>query len=120
MSGLHSSVKISDSVIWFKHLDVPAFVQRLERLKPDDSILLEADGVPGRWQRMQTGSDNRLVLGIKPVGEMKDTWQTWFARRKGERIEVREIAVVDEYLAASSALFVEWASASDEEAFRDL
>ena len=120
MSNASSLLEIADVAIWFKHLHAPQLVERLKRLDPDEGISLETDGIVGHWQRMKTGRDGRQVNAIKPVGVMKDIWYDWFTRRKGEHIEVREIAIVDEYLTASSALFIEWASASDEEAFRDL
>ena len=69
---------------------------------------------------MKTGKDGREVPGIKPVGEMKLVWGDWFKNRKGERIEVREVTIADDYLAASTPLFSEWVSPEDEEAFRDL
>jgi len=51
---------------------------------------------------------------------MKAVWNEWFRTRKGEAIELREAVLADDYLAAGSALFSEWNSPEDEEAFRDL
>ena len=113
-------VKISDVAIWFSHIHAPDLVEKLKNLPPEQEVSLETDGVVGRWQRMRTGTDGREVFAIRPVGPMKAIWGDWFRNRKGEIIEVKAAAVADDYLAAASALFSEWASPEDEEAFRDL
>ena len=120
MARSENSLEIADVAIWFKHLHASRLVERLKSLEPEEAISLETDGIIGRWQRMKTGRDGREVYAIKPVGEMKDIWYDWFKRRKGELIEIKEVVIVDDYLASSSCLFSEWASDSDEEAFRDL
>ncbi len=112
--------EISDVAIWFKHLHTPGLVKRLKNLLPEQEVSLETDGVIGRWRRMKTGKDGREVFAIRPVGPMKVIWNNWFKNRKGEIIEIKEAPVTDDYLAAASALFSEWASPEDEEAFRDL
>lgn len=120
MTPALSTIKIADVVIWFKHLDNAALVRRLRGIAPEAEVTLETDGVVGRWQRMRTGKDGREVLGIRPVGRMQSVWSEWFKTRKGETIEIREVALADDYLAAASVLFSEWASPEDEAAFRDL
>ena len=120
MASAENLLEISDVAIWFKHVGAPGLAQRLKSLGPDESISLETDGIVGSWQRMKPGQDGRETYGIKPVGVMKDIWNDWFRRRKGEVIQIREVTVVDDYLAAQSVLFSEWASAEDEAAFRDL
>lgn len=115
-----SLLKISDTVIWFKHLGNPDLIEKLKAYSPDRDITLEADGVVGRWRRMRTGGDGGEVFGIRPVGAMQTVWSQWFKTRKGETIELREVSLVDDYLAAASALFSEWSSPEDEAAFRDL
>ncbi len=113
-------VQISDVAIWFKHLHAPDLIKKLNELTPEEEITLQTDGVIGRWKRMKTGKDGREVFAIRPVGSMKSIWNSWFKTRKGQMIEIREAAVADDYLAAASALFSEWAGPEDEEAFRDL
>lgn len=113
-------LEISGVAIWFKHVHAPSLAKRLYGLQPEEEVTLEADGVVGQWRRMKTGKDGREVVGIRPVGAMKSVWGDWFKNRKGQRIEVREVAIADDYLAASAPLFSEWASPEDEEAFRDL
>jgi hypothetical protein len=103
-----------------KHVHAPNLALKLNALRPEEEVSLEADGVVGRWQRMKTGKDGREVRAIRPVGSMKSVWNEWFKNRKREHIVIREVALADDYLAASSALFSEWASDEDEEAFRDL
>lgn len=120
MTQADNYLEISDVVIWFKHLHMPGLVRRLNELQPDEEVSLETDGVVGRWQRMKTGKDGREVFAIRPVGSMKSIWNSWFKTRKGQLIEIREAPVADDYLAAASALFSEWAGPEDEEAFRDL
>ena len=120
MARSDNCLEISDVAIWFKHLHTPDLVEKLKSLPPEQEISLETDGVVGRWQRMKTGKDGREVFAIRPVGPMKAIWSNWFKNRKGEIIEIREVAVADDYLAAASTLFSEWASPEDEEAFRDL
>jgi hypothetical protein len=120
MTRSENSLEISDVAIWFKHLHAPRLVERLRNLRPEEEVSLEADGVVGRWRRMKTGKDGREVFAIRPVGSMKSIWNKWFKQRKGDIIEVREVTVADDYLAAASTLFSEWASPEDEEAFRDL
>lgn len=114
------AIKIQDHVIWFKHLRSPALVERLNNLEPDQELTLETDGVVGRWQRMKTGADGRGTPGIRPVGTMKSIWNEWFKAKKGALIEIREVKMADDYLAAASSLFSEWAGEEDEDAFRDL
>lgn len=120
MAPASTRLEISDVAIWFKHVHAPSLAKRLYGLQPEEEVTLEADGVVGRWQRMKTGKDGREVVGIRPVGAMKSVWGNWFKNRKGELIDVREVAVADDYLAATAPLFSEWASPEDEEAFRDL
>ena len=115
-----NGIEITDYSIWFAHLHLPGLVSKLEALHPEEEIMLETDGVVGRWQRMKVGRDGRSVQGIKPVGSMKSVWGKWFKSRKGEIIEIREVRLADDYLSAASSLFSEWASPEDEEAFRDL
>jgi hypothetical protein len=114
------TVRIEDHTIWFKHVADDQLRGRLESLSDNQEIMLLADGVVGRWKRMRTGSDGRPVLGIKPDGAMKSIWEKWFRNRKGEEIQLREVALADDYLVAGSALFSEWNSPEDDEAFRDL
>ncbi len=120
MTQKSDHMEICDVAIWFKHVHAPSLAKRLGALRPEEEVSLEADGIVGRWQRMKTGKDGREVSAIRPVGSMKSVWNEWFKNRKGERIEIREVALADDYLAATSAIFSEWASEEDEEAFRDL
>lgn len=107
--------------IWFKHVDDPRLLERLQTLHDKETISLDAGGVVGRRKRMKTGKDGRRTDAIRPEGEMKRVWNGWFKAHKGEMIEVREIMLADDYLAAGSKLFAsEWNSEEDEEAFRDL
>jgi hypothetical protein len=115
-----TSIRIEDHTIWFKHIDEPKMRERLAKLKDDEEINLDVDGVVGRWKRMRTGRDGRPTNAIRPEGAMKAVWNEWFKTRKGEIIELREARLADDYLAANSALFSEWSSPEDEEAFRDL
>jgi len=113
-------IRIEDRTIWFKHVAEPHLRERLESLKEEEAITLEIDGVIGRWKRMKKGKNPEPTRGIKPDGAMKKVWNTWFENRRGETVEMREAMLADDYLAASSALFSEWNSPEDEEAFRDL
>jgi hypothetical protein len=72
----HSAYRteISDEAIWFKHVHAPNLAQRLNALRPEEVLSLEADDVVGRWQRMRTGKDDREVRAIRPVGSMKSVW----------------------------------------------
>jgi hypothetical protein len=117
---MESFVRIADHVVWFKHVEKPEFAQMLERLKPDEEIVLEAEGATGLWKRMADGGDGRSTPGIRPTGEFKRTWNTLFRTRKESRILLRKPPVGDDHLAASAALFSEWSEEEDEEAFRDL
>ena len=120
MTQSASLLKISDKVIWFKHLRNPVLIEKLKSCSPEQEVTLETDGVIGRWRRMNTGKDGREVFGIRPVGSMQSVWSQWFKTRKGETIEVREVSLADDYLGAASALFCEWSSPEDEAAFSDL
>lgn len=115
-----TSIAIEDHTIWFKHIADPKLRARLAALREGETINLEADGVIGVWKRMNPGRDGRPTPGIKPEGPMKEVWNRWFRTRKGEVIEVREAVLADDYLSSGSALFSEWNSPEDEEAFRDL
>jgi len=117
---MKAEIEISDVAIWFKHAQGTDLYEPLEALAPESEIELEADGVKGRWKRMKTGVDGRAVHAIRPIGPMKGIWNEWFKTRKGDRIYLRVVEPGDDYLAAASALFSEWNSPEDDEAFRDL
>ena len=118
--ALAGVLKITDTVVWFKHVDPAGFRERLQALRPEEEIFLETDGIVGTWRRMKTGEDGRAIHGIKPVGSLQPLWNDWFKARKGEAIPVREVIAADDCLAAATALFSEWSSVEDEENFRDL
>ncbi len=120
MTRAENCVEITDYVVWFKHLHTKSLLEKLKAIPANGEVSLETDGVVGRWQRMANGNDGRPVFGIKPVGAMKSVWGEWFKNRKGEKVEIREARLADDYLAAASPLFSEWAGDEDEEAFRDL
>lgn len=121
MDNRHGNALISDFALWFKHIEDNTLRGRLAALADDEEITLVADSVVGRWQRMRQGKNPQPTEGLRPVGAMKDIWKQWFETRKGEWIWIREAEEHgDDYLAAGSALFSEWLSAEDEEAFRDL
>lgn len=113
-------VRVEDHAIWFSHVADSALRRRLEDLREDETVILLADGVVGKWRRMKTGKDGRPVHGIKPEGAMKHVWNNWFRTRKGDMVPIAEVTLADDYLAAGAALMSEWASPEDEEAFRDL
>lgn len=113
-------IRINDRTVWFKHVHNPATRARLEQLGEDEAIFLSVDGVVGRWRRMKQGRNPHPTPGIKPDANMKAVWNEWFKNRRGEAVELHEVTLADDYLAATSALFSEWNSPEDEEAFRDL
>ena len=117
---MQGTARISDHVIWFKHLEDDGLRERLGALEGGESISLETGGVIGRWVRMKPDKEGRPTAGIRPEGAMKTIWNDWFKNRKGDTIEVRQIQLADDYLKAAEPLFSEWASREDEEAFRDL
>lgn len=115
-----ATTTILDHSIWFKQISEPRLREVLQQLAPDEPVYLEVDGVVGRWVRMRPYPDGTMTAGIRPEGEMKKIWNRWFKERKGEPIDIRQVRLADDYLAAESALFSEWSSPEDEEAFRDL
>jgi len=113
-------VQIRDNAIWATHIEGDAGLRnRLERLAPGKFVELEVAGVVGRWEKMRTGKDGRPTIGIKPVGPMRDKWKA-MQNRRGETVEIREVAQTDSYLAALLPLLSEWDSTEDDEAYRDL
>ena len=112
--------EITDFVVWFKNIHSADLLRHLNALAPEEELTLLADNIVGPWQRMKSGTDGRPTPGIKPVGPMKKVWSDWFRTRRGERITLRTVNLADDHLAASAALFSEWNSPEDEEAFRDL
>lgn len=118
---MYTRVRVEDHFIWFKHVHDDQLLERLTNLRDEEAINLEAGGRVGRWKRMKTGKDGRRTDAIRPEGEMKEIWNNWFRTDKGKAVEVREVVIADDYLAAGSRLFAsEWNSPEDEEAFRDL
>lgn len=117
---MENVVAISGIAIWFKHLPNQTLRNRLASLEPEAEVTLEVDEVQGRWRRMKRGVDGRLPDAVIPVGPMKEVWGNWFRTRKGTSVTVRIVNTTDDYLAAQTQLFSEWASAEDEAAFRDL
>lgn len=115
-----ASIPVSDIAIWYRHVQSPELLARLEALAPEEELTLETDNVVGRWKRMKTGADGRPVYAIRPIGDMKRVWGHWYRTRKGETVEVRAVMLADDWLDSASALFSEWASAEDDEAFSDL
>jgi hypothetical protein len=112
-------VRLTDQVIWFKHIEGNTLLERLKALQAEEEINLEVGGVVGRWKRMRGGADGRATDGIKPSGAMRDIWSEWYNSRRGVRLTVREVPEEHGDLSVI-ALFPEWASAEDEAAFRDL
>ena len=117
---MENAVAISDFAIWFKHLPNQTLREHLARLEPEAEVTLEVGEVLGRWRRMKRGVDGRLPDAVIPVGPMKQVWGNWFRTRKGACVTVRIVKTSDDYLAAQSPLFSEWASDEDEAAFGDL
>ena len=114
------NAEIIDSVIWFKSITSPDLLRFLHAADADEQVTLKADNIVGPWQRMKPGKDGRPTLGIRPVGPMKEVWSEWYRTRRGEKITLQPVSTADDYLAATAALFSEWNSPEDEEAFRDL
>ena len=113
-------IRISDDVIWAKHIeDDPVLQERIRNLPAGTAIDLEVAGVAGRWAKAKDGTDGRPTLAIKPVGPMKDVWKDLQSRR-GTFVTVRQTQLADSYLAALSGMLSEWNSPEDDEAFRDL
>ena len=112
--------RIRDHAIWFKDISDPELLERFEKLAPDESLVLNIDGVVGRWKRMKNGKDGRPTFAIRPIGEMKTIWNEWFRKRRGERITLLEAQMADDYLKHTAELFSEWSSPEDEAAFNDL
>jgi hypothetical protein len=113
-------IEISDVAIWFKHVHARSLLTRLQALEPEGEITLSVNNIIGRWKRMKTGKDGRFVHAIRPIGPMKQVWQDWYKTRKGERVDVQEVQLADEFLTATVNLMAEWSSAEDESAFCDL
>lgn len=114
---------IRDAVIWFKHIESPALRRHLEILDSEEEIELSVEGKQGRWARMRTGRDGRMVDGIRPQGLMKDLWMHLYETRRGDvvRIAIPESdTTADSWTRAVADLMPEWLSEADEAAFRDL
>ncbi len=112
---MENSICIEDHTIWFKMHDA-SLRERLQRPPRDDETINPRDGRRRRAVAMYRQRRWRTDA-IKPDGEMKKVWNDCFRTRKGETIELREAVLADDYLAAGSALFSEWNSPEDEEAF---
>ena len=113
-------VRLNDDAIWVTRIEGdPALRNRLANLSPGKLVDLEVAGVAGRWEKMKMGKDGRPTHGIKPVGPMRERWKA-MQNRRGETVEIREIAETDNYLIALRPLLSEWDSPEDEEAYRDL
>jgi hypothetical protein len=115
-----SSTKIRDNSIWIKHIDDVAISGQLAALAPDERVQLEVGGIIGTWVRMKNRPDGSPTPGIRPHGAMNEVWKRWYRDHRGEIITIRRPEDADAYLAENAKLFVEWTSAEDEEAFRDL
>lgn len=113
-------IRLNDDAIWVTRIEGDVDLRnRLAKLAPGKFVELEVAGVVGRWEKMRTGKDGRPTLGIKPVGPMRDKWKA-MQNRRGETVEIREVAQTDSYLAALLPLLSEWDSTEDDEAYRDL
>lgn len=113
-------VRLTDQVIWFKHIEGKTLLERLKALQSEEEIDLEVDGVVGRWTRMKSGADGRPTDGLKPSGAMRDIWNEWYSSKRGNTLTVREVSDEGDRAPSFATLFPEWASAEDEAAFRDL
>jgi hypothetical protein len=114
-------VAIRDDTLWASHIEGGAALrERIKSLSAGEVIELEVDGIVGAWEKTRVGKDGRAQQSIKPIGNMKNVWKQFQARR-GEVVKIREVRTADSYLAAvSGTLSDEWSSPEDEEAFRDL
>lgn len=114
------TLEIQDNSVWVKHIEGdPSLKAHILALQPEETIDLEVDGIVGRWQKMSLGKDGRPTFGIKPIGDMKTVW-TNMLKRKGKRVEVREVVSADTYLASLTSHLSEWDSAQDERAYGGL
>jgi hypothetical protein len=113
-------VRLTDQVIWFKHIEGETLLERLTALQAEEEIHLEVGGVVGRWKRMKSGADGRPTDGIKPSGAMRDIWSEWYGSKRGDRLTVREVPQEPRNRLSAVSLFPEWQCAEDEAAFRDL
>lgn len=114
-------IEIRDDVIWAKQLRADAHLyDTIIRLEDDETIRLDVNGISGSWRKMKTGRDGRPTLGIKPVGAMADVWRRLQAKRGGYVNIGWPDDEGDEFLRLADKTFIEWYSAEDEEAFRDL
>lgn len=93
MALAENQVEISGDIVWFKGLRAGRLLDVLKALPPAGEIVLETDGVTGRWQRNADLKDGHSVDGIVPVGRMKEIWDGWLVHRAGERVAIDEVAV---------------------------
>lgn len=86
-------VEISGDIVWFKELHAGRLLDVLKALAPAAEVVLETDGVVGRWQRIANLKDDLNADGIMPVGRMKGLWGEWLTHRTGESVAIDEVAV---------------------------
>lgn len=86
-------VEISGDTVWFKEFRAGRLLDVLKTLPPAGEIVLETDGVTGRWQRNADLKDSHHVNGVMPVGSMKEIWDGWLVSRRGEWVAIDEVAV---------------------------
>jgi len=79
--------KISDYVIWAKHLDGEAR-DRILALKAGEVLRLSVDGVPGSWRKMDDGRDGRPTPGLRPEGRTAEFWRELYKARRGDVVSV--------------------------------
>lgn len=115
------NMEVRDDVIWFKHLrEHQAILAAVQGLAEGQAIMLKVDGVVGKWVRMRSGKDGRPTFGIKPEGAMAKTW-AGMQKRRGQFVNIElDGRQADPFLVMADKTFVEWYSAEDEEAYRDL
>ena len=118
-------MRISDNVVWAKHLrDDARLFRRVKELEQNAPIILRIDGNLLLFRKMRDGKDGRRTQGLRPDATARDRWEAMQTRR-GEFVKV---ALVEEgqkapdpyLLAITPFLAEEWLSPEDCAAFDDL
>jgi hypothetical protein len=124
-----AQLNVRHNAIWAKHIDNgPHIVEAICRLEANAPLTLRLDKRAVVFRKMRDGTDGRPTLGLRADDSSKDFWNTIYATRRGDVIEIeldteRNQSVhghPDAYLANLPPLLSEWDSEEDNLAYNDL
>ena len=80
---------VCDHVLWAKRVTGDArLVDRILKMRQRETIALVVDEIPGIWEKMADDASGRPTSGLKPVGPMKQVWNSLYRDKRGDEVSI--------------------------------